>query len=446
MICEDSNGGDVGKRGGPPGRTPSRSGPDWRLLAIVLVALVLRLSVNAAFQGIAAPPNPAFPDSLVYSEAAASIASGHYQLGGRDSVHAPPGIPFLLAAAKAVALGSWAGPRVLYSLMGALTCLFAYGIACVIGGRRAGLLAAGLLAIYPEHFYWTMHFTPETPGGLFLVAALWLSVLLDRRPSVIGELALGVLVGLAALITPRMLVIAPSLIAMRLAVCYRGRLLLGLRNAALAGLAVALTLSPWTIRNFLVSGQFVLVSSHGGSTFLAGNNVLVESDPAVRGGWYQGPMADIPGWREIRDLRDADRSAAERHLAVDFLRGLSPWRLARLEVMKVYRFVTPILESPNKAYRVLVGGGWAVLAPLLLVGIWRFGGTRTAYGLNAVLLGMLAIALLFFGEARYRAAIAPVLAVYGALGAAYLLRWHPGNDGTYGGCLDSPVQRKSPLP
>lgn len=414
-----------------PTRLPSHggigsSGQRWILMGLFLAALFVRLLVNAAFQGIAAPPNPAFPDSILYANAAASVAEGHYEVNGRPSLHAPPGIPVLIASARIATLGSWLGPRLLYSVLGAITCVFAFGIASRIAGPWAGALAAGVLAVYPDHFYWSMHFTPETPGAAFLMAAVWLAMRLDEAPSTLGELALGVLIGLASLVTPRMLVMAPLLILMRLLMRYRHRPLEGLRGAVLTGLAVAVTLAPWTYRNYLVSGQLVLVSSHGGSTFLAGNNALIEADPAARGGWYQGPLSDIPGWSRIRTLPEADRSTAERRLATDFLTGLPFWRVARLEAMKLYRVVTPILDSPNLAYRVLVGGGWALLAPFFLLGLWRFGRSSSAYGLNAVLLGTLAITLVFFGESRYRAAIAPVLAIYGGLGLSFLLRgWSP---------------------
>ena len=426
MTSDTANSNVVWSTGQSSNRPHVATAGKWTLIAIFLAALLVRILVNAAFQGITAAPNPAFPDSILYANAAASVATGRYEVNGRPSMHAPPGIPVLIATAKSATLGSWLGPRLLYSLLGAATCLFAFGIASRIGGPVAGVLAAGVLAVYPDHFYWAMHFTPETPGAAFLMAALWLSMRLDRQPSTLGELALGVLIGLAALVTPRMLVMAPVLMLLRLAMCYRDRLREGLRGTVLTVIAVALTIAPWTYRNYLVSGQLVLVSSHGGSTFLAGNNPLIEADPAARGGWYQGPLSDIPGWTGTRTLPEADRSVAERRLATDFLKDLPLWRLVRLEVMKFYHLVTPILDSPNLAYRVLVGGGWALLAPVFILGLWRFGRRPSAYGLNAVLLGTLAITLVFFGESRYRAAIAPVLAVYGGLGLGSLLeRWFP---------------------
>jgi hypothetical protein len=210
---------------------------------------------------------------------------------------------------------------------------------------------------------------------------------------------------------------------LRLAAGYRTRLLRGLQDIAIVGVGFLVVLAPWAYRNYLVSGEFVLVSSHGGSTFLAGNNALVESNAGLRGGWYEGPMQDIPGWSRIRGLPEAEKSREETRLALDFLRSLDVWRLTRLEAMKLYRFLTPILNSPNWTYRVLVGGGWALLFPLVLVGLWAFGRSPGSYGLNAVLVSYVLITLVFFGEGRYRAAIAPVLVVYAGMGAAYLIRW-----------------------
>ncbi len=392
------------------------------LLAVLIIAFLLRLSVTGLFQGLSAPPNPAFPDSVGYARLGQNLATnGAYELEGRPSTHFPPGIPAIVAAALRVTGGSWVGPRVLYCLLGPLACLFVYGITAQLAGSRAALVAAALLAVYPDHFYWSMHFSPEAPGALCVIAAVWLACFLDRRPTVWGELALGALLGLGSLVTPRVLVAVPFLFLLRLIACCRNRLAWGLGTAAVAALGLALTLAPWTYRNYLVSGKFMLVSSHGGSTLLTGNNALVESDPHLRGGWYEGPMQDIPGWDRIKDLPEAEQGREARRMAVSFLESLGPWRLLRLEAMKVYRFATPVLTSPNRTYRLLVGGGWALLLPFLLVGIWRYGRQPGAYGLNAVLLSVVFTTLVFFGEPRYRATISPVLVAYGGLGLSSLL-------------------------
>src|SRR5436190_20691542 len=118
MTPHISNHNATGAKGAPARivHAPPSPAVRWALIALFLAALFVRVGVNAALQGIAGPPNPAFPDSILYAEAAASVAEGHYQVNGRPSMHAPPGIPILIAAARTVCLGSWLGPRLLYSL------------------------------------------------------------------------------------------------------------------------------------------------------------------------------------------------------------------------------------------------------------------------------------------------------------------------------------------
>ncbi len=82
--------------------------------------------------------------------------------------------------------------------------------------------------------------------------------------------------------------------------------------AFLAG--AALTIAPFTLRNVLVSGEFVLVSSHGGLNFLVGNG------PGANGVYRQLPgiTPDIGG--QARDSKSVAEEAEGRSLTA---RGVS---------------------------------------------------------------------------------------------------------------------------
>jgi hypothetical protein len=306
--------------------------------------------------------------------------------------------------------------RFLNCLAGALTCIPLFLFTSRLSSPGVGLVAAAMLSVYPEHLYWAMHFTPESSGGLVLMSAL----AIPGSRNVKQEFLRGVLFGLAALITPRNLIVVAVYLFFRIIAQLRSSMKKpNLRHAVarnisaclLAGAAFLLTIAPWSFRNYLVSGRFIPVSAHGGLGLVVGNNTLVESNPALRGGYYTGRLADLKRFAAILKLPEAERDRAFRERAVEFYRSLSLSQLIRLELAKIGRFLTPFSDTPNQAYNLLTGLAWALLAPLVLLGL-----ARANYAQLAVVTAYLLIALIFFGEQRYRASISPILISIAALG------------------------------
>jgi len=388
------------------------------LTAIFIVATCVRLAFNAQFQGMSNPPDPDMgPDAVMYNALGESLATGRgYTLEGKPSLHYPPGVPFLLSAVYGVGGVRYPLSRTLFSVLGGLTCVL---VALLIGrmaGAPWGVLAGLGLAIYPEHAYWSMHFLPEVPSGLLFAAVALTCVSLDAKPSFGRAALLGVLLGASALVSPRNLLVVPAFVV--LVALYHGMDVVRTwgRSMVVAGLFMAAVIAPWTARNYAVSGTPTLISAHGGSTFLQGNNALVFSDPALIGSWYSGDHANIPGYEDFLQLPDAERSTRATELAIAFLKGLSYTDLVKLEVMKAYRFLSPITDTPNAMYRWVIAISWSAVAPFVIWGAiasWR---DRRAAFMHAVLAAYLAITVVFFGEPRYRATLAPLLVAYATLG------------------------------
>ena len=234
---------------------------------IVLLAVAVRLAVIAADDGYS-PAN----DSFEYDYDARSIAAGDgyprsgYLLYGGPTAIRGPGYPFLLGAVYAVSGDSVMAGRVAGALLGGLAVLLLYLLVRRIWGRRVGLLAASLAAVFPPLVLLSRELLSES---LFIVLELGalLCVVNFRRSGreLRWALAAGALCGLAVLTRNigAILLVAVALGVWTLRPRLGGRAL----GAPLLAIACAvLVVLPWTIRNAAEFGRFVPVTTSAGLT------------------------------------------------------------------------------------------------------------------------------------------------------------------------------------
>jgi tetratricopeptide (TPR) repeat protein len=172
-------------------------------------------------------------------------------------------------------------------------------------GRRAAW-AAGVLAAATGVFTFNEVLLLQSAVDPFLtaLAAYLLSrALVTERRARFS--AAGLALGLFVTNRPNALVWAAALVVL-LALVPPSRKSLRRTAALLGGLALAL--APVTLRNRAVSGEWILVSSHGGLNFYIGNNA--DSDGTYRR--IPGIAPDIEG--QIHDARTVAETAAGRPL------------------------------------------------------------------------------------------------------------------------------------
>jgi len=249
----------------PSHRTPPRSA----LVGIFVLAAILRIAY------VAWAPGMTVGDDFFYVHYAAQIlnGNGYTEPDGSPAVFWMPGWPLILAA---VSSGFGPEPRVAMfanAVFGAATaCLIA-----IIGGnligRRTGVLAGFLYAIWPGTIYFTATVMVETTFNFFLcltLAALSHLPLTQggRRTAWLigGALAFGV----CALLKAEPLVLTPFLI-----------LFLWTARQSLRGFAtetgmlvlvLSLVLGGWVYRNYEILGYPMVTSATGGLNFWIGNH------------------------------------------------------------------------------------------------------------------------------------------------------------------------------
>jgi tetratricopeptide (TPR) repeat protein len=427
------------------------------LLLIVVFGLALGLRLAVLAQG-SAGPDPLFGelvlDEAQFARIAADIRCGE---GAGDGPYVTsPLYPYLLALFPGIEEGGAQIPvRAAQLILGALTAV----LAALTSARRFGAVAGWVAGLALATLGPAMHSEAQVivagPLALLMIAALTLEPDVAGPRSTARALGAGVCLGLAAALRATALLPAVALVGVLL-VRRRGRAGAWLTTGVLA------VVLPFTLRNAVVGGEPVLLTTSGGFNLWVGNHrgapgifapppgYDFASDPVGRGlaeaeaGRAMGATEASDWWRAraLDEVKAAPREALQlwiRKLALVFHPGEIP-QLGP-DDMRPYRRGIWALRGPLDARWLLLA---ALLAPLV-VG-WAGGREGLARGNLARLAapGAMALAygltlLLFFVSGRFRAPLLPLACVLtgatvqAALGLAPRRRWAAA--GAFGGLL-----------
>jgi tetratricopeptide (TPR) repeat protein len=404
-------------------------------LSLFLFALVLRLAYVAA---IDATPfaDVLVGDSVAYDAWAEEI---RHDVVGKDVFYQAPLYPYFLAVVYACLGHGLLAARVLQMVLGAAACALVARAGERFFGRRAGLAAGALLAVYGPALYF---------GGLLHKAALdlFLTALLlaglarladDGRARV--ALGVGAALGALALTRENALALFPVLggafaLGVGLGAGARRR-----RVVPLFLMGGTLVLAPVALRNHAVGGEFVLTTSQFGANFYLGNNAEADGTYAsLRWGHADvaSEHADAVELAEAaagRKLTAREVSSYWSSLALSWMRAhpgdwarllARKWRLvwsareiSDSDEILVYEDASRLLWVLDRLFGF---GTVAALAAAGLVAAWP--ARRRAGVLYLVVAGLAAATALFVVFGRYRVALVPPLALFAAVGVLRVAR------------------------
>jgi Dolichyl-phosphate-mannose-protein mannosyltransferase len=212
----------------------------------------------------------------------------------------PPVYPYFIGAFFAL-FGSLTAVKVAQAFVAALLVPAVGRLGTMALGPRPGLFAAAIAAFYPELVWFSAHFWAET---LFLTLFWWAFervAVADRDGSSPRAAAAGLLWGLAVLTRETVLYFAPIAALFLLWRRPKG----AVRAAVFLGV-LALTVAPWTYRNWRAFGAFVPVSTAGALNLWQGNAMLSRQEVyeqiwAVHGPIERYELARTRGLEAIRD-------------------------------------------------------------------------------------------------------------------------------------------------
>ncbi|MEA2418449.1 MAG: hypothetical protein QOE60_655 [Thermoleophilaceae bacterium] len=407
-----------------------------RAFAVSLAALsVLGFGVALAYALIVSPDEIVAGDATQYHLLAQGLADGHgYStlsslLRGdpQPTAQHPPLFPLLLGALDLVGLDSLDAHRVVLCLVGAAGVALIGLLGRRVAGPRAGLIAAGLAAVYPGFFMLAGVAMAESLYVPLVALTLLVTFELIERRSLALAAALGALIGLTTLDRTEALLLLPLLalaVAPRLAGA-RARL----RVVGVMSVVTLIVLAPWLGRNWSAMDRFPLLSTNGGLTAMIAN---CERPYYVDVGFIEpNCLVRCQHLRED-ELRYSDcgtrvaRRYAEDHLkrlpVVVAARVARTWNVYGLDRDLGYAQFGGRNRTASKVGIVLL---WLLL-PLAALGAWVLVRRRQPLLplLAPVLVASVATALTF-GFSQYRVGADVALIVLGATGLEAGLRWRP---------------------
>ena len=215
-------------------------------------------------------------DAALYHDLGRAFAAGDIALGN-EVLHMSPGYSWLVGCLY-VLFGSGPLPvRIVQLLLGLVTIAVVYEAARLAGGERTARIAALATALYGPFIFYEENILVASWATFLDALLIYATLRAEQAGHAVFRrwLAVGLIWGLAIIARPNALLLVIVLIA-ALALGARGR---SVFTRGLAGvfLGAALIVSPVTLRNYLLTGEPVLVTDSGGMNFYLGNG------PGARG-------------------------------------------------------------------------------------------------------------------------------------------------------------------
>lgn len=372
--------------GMPKETTPPVANRNELVLFWVLLALGLALRLI----WLALVPMEPVSDSAAYATFAQNIvAHGVYGWGPDEpSAYWPVG-PAAIAALSLWLLGDLAPGVIAANLIsGMLSLVLVYRLGVIWFDRRVALMGLAVMAVWPNLIFFTTVLASELHFIALTLLGLWLW---QRRGAGWGNLVLcGLAWGAACYMRPVVLLVPVVMVLAALP----GGLRVTALAAARAGLVTVVMLAtvlPWSVRNYQVFGEFVLMSTNFGPNLWMGHN------PDSTGGYMS-----LPPW--VADMSETERAQALGDAAKEFIRE-DPLRFVARTAVKLVRLhdrETIGVHWNWPALERIVGDTGLAALRIVSTGYWTL-----------VLVAALGGVVVLLRQAPLRGLAAPVLLLWG---------------------------------
>lgn len=393
-----------------------------------LVATLLILALSAGVRIIAAqfwesrlPEGQRFGwgDSDSYWTLGESIYEGRpYQYGGAR-IFRTPGYPVLIAGAFAI----WGGEppvwfvRAIGIVVGTLTVAATMALASRFFAQPVVLGSGLVAALLPDAAGMSVFILSEVLFCLFMTMQLWALVVAQqvtcRRRVLLYSTLAGGFAAAAILTRPSWLLFPLFAIVVGLATIPRRRKTLLMHGTALV--VMVLSLAPWWVRNYSVSGRFVPTTLQVGASLYDGWRPGADGSSDMQ---FVAPMS-AQFRAEHPQLAGAPEEEAEfdRYLldaAIDWA-AKNPAEAARLALMKFARMWSPLPNAQEMRNPAIQFGMLATYVPLMVGaagGAWTFlRRGRDLIWLVAPSVYFSLLHLVFVSSIRYRGPVLPLLGI-----------------------------------
>ncbi|MEW6620523.1 MAG: glycosyltransferase family 39 protein [bacterium] len=411
------------------------------LIILLTVAFIIRLLYVIFISTLQAPPTG---DGVDYDMIGMNIINGYgYSLyPGVPTSYRPPLYQFFLAGIYFCFGHSYAVVRIIQSLIGALTCLITYFMGKELFNKNIGMLSSLLLVFYPSAIYFCGQIYTEGIFIFLLTISMFYAIKVYKKPSLKNQIICGILIGLSILTRPILLPFLPFIFIWCILIFKQKKV--AIMNFSIITLFILLTLSPWTIRNYIVHHRFVPIATLGGPSFFVCNNPFEKN-----GIWYMPNEAE---WRQMgekppnmatrppspyistdfgaplwwwKDLSEVENEKKHYRLAINWIKN-HPQEFIKLCGKKLIRFwewetqsAAPIAQK----YKLINLLSYAILLPFMVIGLFfSFKEFKKFAIIYLLILQFTLNTILFYGSTRFRTPLDPYLLIFASIGI-YRLYW-----------------------
>jgi tetratricopeptide (TPR) repeat protein len=409
-------------------------------LALAAVVFVVALAVRLIY----AAQSSTFPlfqyptiDAGVYYLLARDFAHGNWLYPMGEPYWQPPFYSAVLAVWMMIAGEAVRGAQNAQFVIGSINCSLIFALGSRLFGRRVGLVAGIMAALYAPMIYFDGELLTPTVQIFLNLSAILLLLRGVQQSSLTTTILAGILCGLSVITRPDVVVFV-AVAAVWTFLALRDRL--GLRRALAAAAALlvsaALPVVPVAVRNRVVGKDPTLISYNGGINFYIGNNPRYDEVLSIRPG---------PDWDKLvaEPTRSNPKATPSQQCGYFYAKSMSyirsqPLDWVKLMLRKSVTYLTAVegrrnhdmyfarRYSPLFSALLFRAGPFAfplgVVLPLALLGALRRPRNRETALVLLYIGAMFVVTVAFFVVARYRVTAAPVMIVFAASGAAELWR------------------------
>jgi len=405
--------------------------PYTPLFGVFCLALLIRITYNVT---VGKNYVPAY-DSAVYQQIAMHLLNEHCfcTMPMASTVGRAPLWPAIIAGIYGIFGDQNVFVRLFLCLIGSGTCVLVALFTREIFGKRIGMVAGLIAAVYPGLFLYDGWLYSESLYTFLLIACTYTLYLTQQTAKTRWMVTSGLLLGLLSLTRPNGLILL-GLVFLWAIIAVRAKWLpfkTAAKSVALIAVLTLLIVAPWTLRNYIVTGRFVPVATGDGIVLLGAYNHMILDNGPFRGIWIR-PSLVYPQGRSIYTYTychtacEVVQNGDFTHLAGQWVQGHlgSMPLLLSLHMQSMWTPSTPEADLPMNQFPDLLSSKILlalipissfpifVMAALGLLLTWR----KWRHLLFIYLLISLDIAqcLYFYGSSRFRAPIEPMLVILAA--------------------------------
>ena len=435
---EDGAGRAPRLRGAPRSPLPARPQRRWW----VEIALVTGLGLGIRLATVLGRPNrKPGGDGYYYHYAANLLVEGYgfidpwkYYLGHPkhqlvQTADWPPLFVWVLAMVAVVGFKSFFAQRVWCCVVGAAAVLVCGLAGREVAGRRAGLIAAFLAALYPNLWMSDELALSEALTPLLIALVLWCTFRFWKRPTYGRMVALGLSLGVAILGRDELALLIP-LVLIPMALLTKARVRRRLALAGVGTLTALTVVAPWVGYNMDRFQDPTFVSTGFGVT-LASANCDITWAGRYEGYWSLQCSLKAPIKQNVdKSVQSAEAEAYGVHYIRSHLHRLVPVELARLgrafgAFHPVWQVWLDYYVETRPYHWALAGlGMYYALAALSVGGTVVLRRRRVPVSpLWAVGVVVAVVALVTFGQTRFRTPFEVSLVVMAAVALDWVWGW-----------------------